>query len=55
MGCPTEQLSDMIWCVKYEKTIQEITLAHREYYVCLNILHSMLEYAYKIYLVGRKG
>jgi len=33
MGCNTEDLSEMIQCVKYEKTIQEITLAHREYYL----------------------
>merc|ERR1712025_1335188 len=33
MGCNTEDLKEMIQCVKYDKTIQDITMAHRAYYL----------------------
>ena len=34
MQCPTDTTSGLIGCLKQEKTIQDIVLAHRDYYVC---------------------
>ena len=32
MDCPTDNIADMVKCIKYEKTSSDVVIAHKKYY-----------------------